>query len=291
MDDILNNKNELIDINFDFIKGNRLKIKCRPNITIDEMISHFKESLSIKLTLEEFKEKVYFIHSAKNLNKYGSETLKNMSIYDNGIIVVLYQNDIIDINLIIKKNKLKTIGHKSIYPLKSVEKKANKFAPVNNDYIENHIMLNNIYGNFDGSGAGQNMSIPMGPQGGNMFMDMNNMMKNFQIMNKEWMKGFTLGVQEVAGSQEEDDGSQKVNVTFLATTGIETNIILPLNITIDQALQKYLKKVGKDELYAKKSNKICFYFNLAILKFGDQRKVGEVFGINKNPYILVADLS
>ena len=53
--EILNNKNELININIVFMDGNKLKIKCRPNITIDEMISHFKESLNIKLTLEEFK--------------------------------------------------------------------------------------------------------------------------------------------------------------------------------------------------------------------------------------------
>ena len=118
---------------------------------------------------------------------------------------------------------------------------------------------------------------------------MNNIMKNNQNMDKEWMKWLIPGVQEVAGSQEEDDGSPIVNATFHTIKGIKTNIILPLNITIDQALEKYLKKVGHDELYAQKSNKICFLYNGAALKFGDQRKVGEFFGMNKNPRIIVND--
>ena len=212
--------------------------------------------------------------------------------------------------------------------MKSVEKQIKEFAPVNFNYIENQNNEFFHYENFDGFGSGQNMSIPMGPQGGNMFMGinnkmknnqnmekewmkllipgvqempmgqqggnmfmgMNNIMENFKIMDKEWMKGFNLGVQEVAGSQKEDDGRPIVNVTFETTKGLKTNIILPLNITIDQALEKYLKKVGHDELYAQKSNKIKFLVNAAYLEFGDQRKLSEVFGMNnKNPRIIVFD--
>ena len=134
-----------------------------------------------------------------------------------------------------------------------------------------------------------NMPMPMGPQGGNMLMGMNNIMPNSQVEDQEWLKGFTLGVQEVAGSQEEDDGSPKINGIFTTTKGKKTTVILSVNITIDQALQKYLNKVGNDDLYTQKSNKICFLYNAAYLEFGDQRKVGEVFGMNKNPRIMVND--
>ena len=135
-----------------------------------------------------------------------------------------------------------------------------------------------------------NMPMPMGPQGGNMFMGINNMMANSQVEDQEWLKGFTLGVQEVAGSQEEDDGSPKMNCIFTTTKGKKTNVILSLNLTIDQALEKYLKKVGNDDLYTQKSNKICFLFNGVALKFGDQRKVSDFFGMNKNPNIIVNDV-
>ena len=146
-------------------------------------------------------------------------------------------------------------------------------------------MMNQFGMNF-----GPNMSMPMGMQGGNMFMGVNNMMAINQSEDQEWLKGFTLGVQEVAGSQEEDDGSPKLNGIFTTTKGKKTNVILPLNFTIDQALEKYLKRVGNDDLYTQKSNKICFLFNGVNLKFGDQRKVSEVFGLNSHPNIIVNDV-
>ena len=65
---------------------------------------------------------------------------------------------------------------------------------------------------------------------------------------------------------------------------------MSVNITIDQALQKYLNKVGNDDLYTQKSNRICFLYNGVSLKFGDQTKVGDFFGINKTPNIIVNDV-
>ena len=146
-------------------------------------------------------------------------------------------------------------------------------------------MMNQFGMNF-----GPNMSMQNGMQGGNMFMGMNNMMPNSQVEDQEWLKGFTLGVQEVAGSQEEDDGSPKINGIFTTKKGKKTTVILSVNITIDQALQKYLNKVGNDDLYTQKSNKICFLFNGVALKFGDQRKVSDFFGMIKNPNIIVNDV-
>ena len=135
-----------------------------------------------------------------------------------------------------------------------------------------------------------NMQMPMGMQGGNVFMSGMNMQNN-QMEDQEWLKGFTLGVQEVAGSaQEEDDGSPKLNCVFTTTKGKKTNVILPLTITIDKALEKYLKRVGSEDLYNQKSNQICFLYNGANLKFGDQKTVGDFFGINKNPNIIVNDV-
>ena len=62
-------------------------------------------------------------------------------------------------------------------------------------------------------------NMPMGMQGGNAFMNMNNFGMN-QGEDEEWLKGFALGVQEVKGTQEEvDDGRPKLNAIFTTTKG------------------------------------------------------------------------
>ena len=126
-------------------------------------------------------------------------------------------------------------------------------------------------------------NMPMQMQGGNMFMNMNmnnmnNMMANNPVEEEEWMKGFTLGVQEVAGSQEEDDGSPKINCIFTTTKGKKTNVVVPVNMSIDKALHKYLKRVGSEDLYNQKSKRICFLYN------GTNSYVGEICLKIKNEY-------
>ena len=98
-------------------------------------------------------------------------------------------------------------------------------------------MMNQFGMNF-----GPNMSMQNGMQGGNMFMGMNNIMPNSQVEDQEWLKGFTLGVQEVAGSQEEDDGSPKINGVFTTTKGKKTIIVINQEHTIGTLLKKYLIK-------------------------------------------------
>ena len=142
-------------------------------------------------------------------------------------------------------------------------------------------------------------NMPMQMQGGNMFMNMNmnnmnNMMANNPVEEEEWMKGFTLGVQEVASSnqeEEEDDGSPKINCIFTTTKGKKTNVVVPVNMSIDKALHKYLKRVGSEDLYNQKSKDICFLYNGTNLKYGETKSVGEFFGINKNPNVIVNDVN
>ena len=102
---IINYNNELINIIFVFMTGTKYPIKCSPNITIDEMISYFMEAFCVKLTLKEFKEKVFFIYSAENLNNHGSEKLKEMKINNGAIIMVSDQNNVINYNLIRMKQE------------------------------------------------------------------------------------------------------------------------------------------------------------------------------------------
>ena len=108
--------------------------------------------------------------------------------------------------------------------------------------------------------------MPMGGMGmpmGGMGMPMNNMnnmnmMGNMGIMgggeDEEWMKGFKMGVDEVNNPGGDDDPDlnkpgPKLNVLFTTTIGTSRNIVLNHSTTIDDALQKYLKTVGKSNLY------------------------------------------
>ena len=149
------------------------------------------------------------------------------------------------------------------------------------------MMMMNPVGNF----GMPNMNMPMGMQGGNAFMNMNNFAMNSQTEDQEWLKGFALGVQEVNSSQEDvNDGLPKINAIFTTTKGKKTVLLLSHGTTIDKAIEKYLNRMGNSELYRTKSNQICFLYNGAQMKFGDQTKVENYFGINTNPNIIVNDV-
>ena len=63
--------------------------------------------------------------------------------------------------------------------------------------------------------------------------------------------------------------------------------------TKDQALKKYLGRVGKSELLndvENTSTKIYFLFNAQQLKFGDNRTIENFFQNNLNPKIIVNDV-
>ena len=154
-------------------------------------------------------------------------------------------------------------------------------------------------GNF-GMGVPMGMNMPM-----NMNMNMNNMNMGFgmpgmpnmnmgnQMDNEEWLKGFQMGVDEVnsVAEQETLNAGPKINVIFKTTQGTTTAMVYDYGTTIDKALEKYLKRVGRPDLYREKSNKICFLFNAAQLKIGDQTKVEAFFKNVQNPKVVVNDVN
>jgi hypothetical protein len=112
--------------------------------------------------------------------------------------------------------------------------------------------------------------------------------------NEEWLKGFQMGVDEVNNAQAQDNDANapgpKLNVIFKTTQGTTHTLVYNYGITIDQALSKYLNRVGRPELYDQKSNKICFLFNASQLKFGDQTKIEVFFKGVTNPKVVVNDV-
>ena len=138
-----------------------------------------------------------------------------------------------------------------------------------------------------GMGVPMNMNMNMNMQGMSQGMNM------AMMDNEEWLKGFQMGVDEVNAldQQESQNDGPKINVIFKTTQGTTTAMVYDYGTSIDKSLEKYLKRVGRPDLYQQKSNKICFLFNAAQLKIGDQTKVENFFKNVQNPKVVVNDVN
>ena len=138
-------------------------------------------------------------------------------------------------------------------------------------------------------GVPMNMNMNMNMQGMPQDMNMNMAMMD----NEEWLKGFQMGVDEVnaLAQQESQNDGPKINVIFKTTQGTTTAMVYDYGTSIDKSLEKYLKRVGRPDLYQQKSNKICFLFNAAQLKIGDQTNVENFFKNVQNPKVVVNDVN
>ena len=142
-------------------------------------------------------------------------------------------------------------------------------------------------------GMGQMMpGIMPGMVGGNqMNMNMGNM--NNAEEEEEWMKGFKMAVQEVNSSIDPDDNKPgpRINIIFNTTQGTTHNIAVVKGTTVHQALEKYLKRIGKPELIGTQESKICFLWNANKMRFGDNTPVEQFFKNMQMPKIVVNDVN
>ena len=108
--------------------------------------------------------------------------------------------------------------------------------------------------------------------------------------DEEWLKGFQMGVQEVnnMAKSEENQPGPKLNIVFNTTQGTTHNLVLPFGTTISQAIEKYLKRVGRPELIGN-TDKICFLINAQKIKYGDNTPIEKFFQNNPHPKIVVND--
>jgi hypothetical protein len=147
-----------------------------------------------------------------------------------------------------------------------------------------------------GMGGMGGMMGGMGPMAGmGMNMNMMNMMNMNMNNDEEWMKGFKMAVEEVSGGQSDDldDGKPKINVIFKTTQGVTHTLVYSYGTTIDAVLKKYLKRVNREDLINDEKNKgkICFLFNAAQLKFGDNTPIEQFFKGISNPKVVVNDVN
>ena len=143
-------------------------------------------------------------------------------------------------------------------------------------------------------GMGMGMGMGFGMPNMMQMPVMNNQLMNMDA-DEEWMKGFKMGVEEVnsSGAQDEDANKPgpKLNVIFKTTQGTTHTMVYTYGTTIEQALEKYLKRVGRPELINDNTNKICFLFNATQLKFGNKTKVEVFFKNINNPKVVVNDVN
>ena len=125
------------------------------------------------------------------------------------------------------------------------------------------------------------MGLPIGSGMGIMINNMND-------EEEEWLKGFKMGVEEVDNYNDTGPGP-KYNVTFRNIQNVCHNLIVNYDVTIDELLKRYLKRVCRPELIGS-YNKICFLFNANKLKFGDKTTVEKYFKNSPNPKVTVNDI-
>ena len=134
-------------------------------------------------------------------------------------------------------------------------------------------------------GMGQMMPGVMGPMVGGNQMNAEE--------DEEWMKGFKMAVEEVNSNTDPDENKPgpRINIIFNTTQGTTHNIAAPHGTTVEQALEKYLKRVGRPDLIGTQDNKICFLWNATKMKFGDNTPVEQFFKNAINPKIVVNDIN
>ena len=92
------NKN-LININFDFSSGEKLRIKCNPYIKVKELIVYLLESLinnNNKFTINELRDNLYFLYHGAKIDINSSMQLDKTGIYDESHILVVNHNILFD---------------------------------------------------------------------------------------------------------------------------------------------------------------------------------------------------
>ena len=110
--------------------------------------------------------------------------------------------------------------------------------------------------------------------------------------NEEWMKGYKIGMDEVNNNTVDNNptSGDKKTIIFKTTQGVITNVTIDHGKTVSELLQLYLKRMGKAELINNREG-ICFVFNANKIPFDSPIKVGDFFGFNSYPNIIVNDVN
>ena len=125
-----------------------------------------------------------------------------------------------------------------------------------------------------------------------MMMNGNNMNGMNMGGNEDWMKGYNLAMGEENTNQSNSNppSDNLMSVVFKTTQGVSTAVTIEYGKTMGELILKYLKRMGKKDLYDKKSG-VCFLFNAKIIPFDSPTKVEDLFKANPFPILIVNDVN
>lgn len=111
------------------------------------------------------------------------------------------------------------------------------------------------------------------------------------IVSIKGSNGGKISLKEIKKEEEFSPSSSKINIIFRTTQGTTHNILFDENISIGLAIQKYLKRIGKEDLINSIPRDLVFLFNAHQYKPSDTLKLKDLFrGIN-NPRIIINDVN
>ena len=102
------------------------------------------------------------------------------------------------------------------------------------------------------------------------------------------ISGDKISLKEI--KKEEELSSSKINIIFRTTQGTTHNISFDENITIGLAIQKYLERVGKEDLINSIPLRLAFLYNAQQFKPSDTIKLKDLFRGITTPKIIVNDV-
>ena len=148
----------------------------------------------------------------------------------------------------------------------------------------------NVYQSIQQAQNLQNMNfIPMNniPQMTNM-NQMGNPMDQIQLMANYCSQNQNIPQMNMGGNRgggmnfAPNNQPSKINLCFSTLRGARINMTFDANITVDEVLIKFLKRVNLEKLSTSERKKLNFILSAETLTFGDHRKIKDIVFMPSN---------
>ena len=147
----------------------------------------------------------------------------------------------------------------------------------------------NVYQSIQQIQNMQNMNfVPMNnmPQMNNMNFNPNiNPMDQIQMISNHFKNQNQNNPKNNVGGNDNINftkPSSKLNLCFTTLKGARINMTFDSNVTVDEVLNKFLKRVNLDKHDKKDIMKLNFILSAESLKFGDHRRVKDIISVPAN---------
>ena len=148
----------------------------------------------------------------------------------------------------------------------------------------------NVYQSIQQVQNMQNMNfIPMNniPQMNNMNFNQNtNLMDQIQIISNYCQNQnnpqMNIGGNSNFNNNMYSNRPSKLNLCFTTLKGARINMTFDSNVTVDEVLNKFLKRVNLENRDKKDLLKLNFILSAETLKFGDHRRIKDIISIPVN---------